>query len=491
MDSFHRGCDQPRAPWEYADMSKSRWGVLFCVGAGLAGGCAGPPARPIGVCDVQLAPQVCSPVLCGNDERDLCGPTPPTFGCSDPTIFEPCDRLDLGGLTCASVGFGSGALACLSDCHGFDTSRCTSCVPGGSVEGCGQVVPSTTNVPFAADIAATDADVAMAWIEEANGQVTLRFARLDSNLDVVLEESLAEPALGASVYGQRGLAPVAIATLPSGWAIAGWTEVGLYLHGLDTAGHEIARNTVAAPVFEAGDVSNTFVRLASRPSGGPLWVWQTDALAQAAVVSDDGTSISAVVDIPQVNSNYALADAVFADGMFYVLFESRAGEGPLLARLSDTGELLAVHGLLDGVGATGISLVAGADEPQLVYWAGEPNRDVNTDPLFGGIVVESLGANGEAPAPGRFTDGFWRVSVNAVAFDGDTLLGMTEPFAGASGLSGASVARIGGDGRLIHGPSLVGASPELAWQRMVRRGPDAIVAWFGYLAPLYVARLRP
>ena len=102
-----------------------------------------------------------------------------------------------------------------------------------------------------------------------------------------------------------------------------------------------------------------------------------------------------------------------------------------------------MHGLLDGVGATGMSLVAGADEPQLVYWAAEPNPDVNTDPLFGGIVVESLGANGEAPAPGRFTDGFWRVSVNAVAFDGDTLLGMTEPYAGASGLSGASVAPIG------------------------------------------------
>ena len=179
-------------------MSKSHWGVLFCVGAGLAAGCGGSPARPIGGCDVQLAPQVCAPALCGNDERDLCGPTPPTFGCSDPTIFEPCDRLDLGGLTCASVGFGFGALACLSDCHGFDTSRCTSCVPGGSVERCGQVVPSTTNVPFAADIAATDADVAMAWIEEANGQVTLRFARLDANLDVVLEESLAEPALDAS-----------------------------------------------------------------------------------------------------------------------------------------------------------------------------------------------------------------------------------------------------------------------------------------------------
>jgi hypothetical protein len=472
-------------------MFTNGWRVLFCVGIGVVGGCGGSPARPLGLCDVSLAPQVCAPALCGDDWRDLCGPTPPTFGCTDPTVFEPCDGRDLGGETCVGLGFGSGTLACLSDCHGFDTSRCTSCVPGGSVTGCGQVVPSTTNVPFAADIAATDTDAAVAWVELANGQVTLRFARLDSNLQVVLEEPLVEPALDASVYAGRGLAPVAVATFPSGWAVAGWTELGLYLHALDTAGHEIARRTVPPPVFDAGDVSNTFVRLASRPSGGPLWVWQADAIAQAAVVSDDGTSISAVVDIPQVNSDYMLADAAFAGGMFNVLFESRLGDGPLLVRLSEAGELLAVQSLVDAAGATGMSLVAGADEPQVVHWAADPDRSPNTDPSFGGIVFQSLGANGEAPSPPRFTGGFWWVSVSAVALGGDTLLGTTQPFSGSMGVFGAAFARIGADGGLVHGPSLVGASAELAWQRIVRRGPDVILAWFGYQAPLSVARLRP
>ncbi len=38
---------------------------------------------------------------------------------------EACDGGDLGGFTCASLGFGSGSLACTADCH-LDTSGCVS-----------------------------------------------------------------------------------------------------------------------------------------------------------------------------------------------------------------------------------------------------------------------------------------------------------------------------------------------------------------------------
>ena len=37
---------------------------------------------------------------------------------------EECDGMNLGGMTCQALGFGSGALACSSDCT-FDTSGCT------------------------------------------------------------------------------------------------------------------------------------------------------------------------------------------------------------------------------------------------------------------------------------------------------------------------------------------------------------------------------
>lgn len=49
------------------------------------------------------------------------------FGCGDgiKDMAEACDGEDLGGRTCASEGFGGGALVCDLDCKGFDTSACT------------------------------------------------------------------------------------------------------------------------------------------------------------------------------------------------------------------------------------------------------------------------------------------------------------------------------------------------------------------------------
>jgi len=43
---------------------------------------------------------------------------------------EPCDGTDLGGKTCADLGYHIGTLACLAGCSGFDTSNCdvTECV---------------------------------------------------------------------------------------------------------------------------------------------------------------------------------------------------------------------------------------------------------------------------------------------------------------------------------------------------------------------------
>jgi hypothetical protein len=48
-------------------------------------------------------------------------------GCGNDLIEggEFCDGLDLGGDSCKDVGFDGGALSCLSDCSGYDTSSCT------------------------------------------------------------------------------------------------------------------------------------------------------------------------------------------------------------------------------------------------------------------------------------------------------------------------------------------------------------------------------
>jgi hypothetical protein len=56
------------------------------------------------------------PAVCGNDAAEL---------------GEACDGIDLNGATsCADLSFGSGTLACLPTCVGYDLSACSG--PGGS-----------------------------------------------------------------------------------------------------------------------------------------------------------------------------------------------------------------------------------------------------------------------------------------------------------------------------------------------------------------------
>ncbi|MEX1367177.1 MAG: hypothetical protein AB1Z98_28880, partial [Nannocystaceae bacterium] len=65
------------------------------------------------------------------------GPTvtedPPECGNGVAETDEDCDGADVGGATCASVGFAGGALSCAADCS-FDTSNCTQC-GNGTVDG--------------------------------------------------------------------------------------------------------------------------------------------------------------------------------------------------------------------------------------------------------------------------------------------------------------------------------------------------------------------
>lgn len=47
--------------------------------------------------------------------------------CGDGSIDDPaeqCDRADLGGATCSSLGYSSGTLTCNSTCH-YDVTQCT------------------------------------------------------------------------------------------------------------------------------------------------------------------------------------------------------------------------------------------------------------------------------------------------------------------------------------------------------------------------------
>ncbi len=94
-------------------------GVQTCAGLGLGEGvlqclnnCAGYDTSGCG-----------SPLSCGDGTRDGA---------------EVCDGSDFGALTCQSLGLGSGALACASDCLSYDVSGCQAgCEPACDDRQCG------------------------------------------------------------------------------------------------------------------------------------------------------------------------------------------------------------------------------------------------------------------------------------------------------------------------------------------------------------------
>ena len=54
-----------------------------------------------------------------------------------------------------------------------------------------------------------------------------------------------------------------------------------------------------------------------------------------------------------------------------------------------------------------------------------------------------------------------------------------------------SLARVDAGGFFVGERVPVTVGVEINWSRVVRRGPDAVVAWFGYPAAMHIARVRP
>ncbi len=113
------------APASCGDGTKD--GVETCDGADLGGQtCAG-----VGLGSGNLG---CQLNCLGFDSSNCSGPA--TCGNGQKDGVEVCDGPDLGGATCESAGFGTGPLACASNCIVFDTSGCVCAPACGGLE-CG------------------------------------------------------------------------------------------------------------------------------------------------------------------------------------------------------------------------------------------------------------------------------------------------------------------------------------------------------------------
>lgn len=423
--------------------------------------------------------------VCGNGTRDTCmAPAGLGPGCPIVTMGELCDGNNVGTATCQQQGFGSGTLTCLSSCNGFDVSRCSDCAVGPAVLRCGPVAMSAA--PLSAAIDASDTEIGVAWVEQVGyGQAPkLWFARLAPNLDVIDAAQIADSAVATEIYAQNQYAvPVAVAPLPSGWVVAGHADVQLFLHAFNGAGNHVSR------IVLDDDEETAWPLLASRPNGGPLVVWTTDAGVRAAVVSNDGLTTTVPINIHTTGQEFASAASVaFGGDVFYVLLEVRTDTSePWMrwARVSTAGALLGFTDAPKNLNFGNPSLVTGGNGLRIVFETWITN---SYDPVR--IVVQPFNPmTGAALSPARTAATYEQEYTNGkgAAFGDDTFFALSGPY---GGLFGAT--RLAPSGAVVTPIYPVAVGREIYWYAVAKRGPDAIVAWTGNpQGPLKIARLVP
>ena len=163
--------------------------------------------------------------------------------CIPYALREECDGDDLGGASCAELGFPSGTLVCDKTCSVAGGTGCSECVPmAPAVVSCGTIPPLAAPYLSGYAIAATDSEVGLAEVgyNDLNG-MTLSFRRLTPSLDTASSTTLLDtlrpgPLAGAYVDG------VAVAPIPSGWVIASCVAGQLLpVHGRCGRGEQRAR----------------------------------------------------------------------------------------------------------------------------------------------------------------------------------------------------------------------------------------------------------
>lgn len=455
-------------------------GAMVCPSAGSGGGVSpgrgGAPSDP--PCpDILLPDCVGDGPVCGNGTVETCL-RPAQFGfCQKYAVGQACDGPDLGGQTCQSQGFGSGTLACSGSCA-LDTGGCSECTADASLLRCGA---APVEIPWMDAMAATDDAVAVVWVEQptsAPGHINL--ARLSPSLDVVSVTKLSGDA--------RSVSGVLLAALPSGWLVAGYDEPELFIYALDANGNEVARSVVAevqAPALTAWPV------LVPRPTGGPLIVWGRSGVPRAVVVAPDGRSISRELTLPAENApQINLMSGAFAGGAFYLativypdVTDASSGRFRLVRVAQDGTSATTVNGL-PGEQVWDPTLITVDDGLRVIY-SGQLPCDPNWYAL-----MQAVGPDGAAlSSPVVLGDGRVGFSSSAVVFGSDivTLSGVLAPEA-------LGVVRIAPSGRFAGPEHKIARTPRSNFNgsRLVRRGPDAVVAWTSDARPgPQLARLTP
>lgn len=444
-------------------------GVAGSGGLGGTAGVAGSGGFQ-GVCSPFSPPQPACGSVCGNAKQDSCsncpdgggfggiggmGGGPPGGGtggvwCS--SAAEECDGSDFAGKTCQSLGYLGGTLGCTSWCA-RDTSACQRCYPAsGHLLGCDQSVASAKH-PSAFALAATEQEIAIAWVSRDVAQPETWFARFKPDLTLISKSGPFEPSCATSL---------ALAARPGGWVLASGGTAGVKVTSLDSTGKQTASfhatNTGHAPT------------LAGRPGAGPLLVWNEAKKLASAVVAADGSTatIASYIPMPQEN-DYAAPAAVFVDNGWLV--STRTGSQVVVARVEANGSS---NGVLQKPAPNN------TENPALDFANGTARLVYDS---FGGtpsVELVMLDDTGKAKSskvvlgttPTYFNDAF------PVAVGDDTVVLLGSYTGGAYQAAYLDVRRVSALGQTVWNAEKVAADPSwLTQYRAVARGSEIVVGF--------------
>jgi hypothetical protein len=398
-------------------------------------------------------------------------------GGTESTLAEPCDGMDLGSRTCASLGYFGGTRACTSSCS-VDTQGCASCGSDPRISTCTRAAVATA--PAALSLAATATEVDVAWIEVAATVPgpSLHFTRFQPDFTWLSD---------TRCFGPADSSGVGIASLGAGWVIGTLTGTststggGVYLVQLDAQG-EIRGSRVLA-----GEAHSPYsFRLTAGPSGGALVTWvegytnngsllDNVGSLYAELLAPDGSSAWSAVSVGPEVENWS---AVSTDDGFILAVEWDPGlaQIPLTANRSIQLFRLGLDGSLSMGGSipaqdpAQVGLAWNGSEARLWYQAREvdPDSGLPND----GSQLQRIAKDGSLLGP--------PVIVETIEESGPMLLF-------AAGDDTVMLQSDYGVEYLVRfAASGVAAWPEVAAARagsggagldLVQQGSDAVVAW--------------
>ena len=329
------------------------------------------------------SPPLCGAAQCGNGVRDTCY----TQGPNDPgpaALVEQCDGVDVGGRTCASLGFAAGTLACAGNCW-LDLSECKTCAPT-SLDGpdCSRFASQAYGIA----LAASTTEIGLAAVVHDSACDGVRFERYSPDLE------RGNPTTCIAACGAYG---VSLAPTSSGWLLA----ILRFERGTDLVALDGQGNVTRPPrIMEVAG------RLVPRGSGGvvtggPLFMWGDNLWnLNLALLRDDGSEEQPVVTVGP--TLFKPGAAIFTGDGF--LFATHKGATPADPT---TDDLAFQHLALDGSLSTEHRPFPtfAAHAPELAWTGSEVRLTLFLDNANRGFYWARLGPHGALlEAPRRIGD---------------------------------------------------------------------------------------